>query len=118
MRVKSWRAVLWAEATSNEVNKGGFQEGGYGNTAGWYHGCSLLSVARRGGDEEQLRNPSRIAQIRFGFNRQSRSSSLRLTRPRVFSSTCLMMMAQYKLWLPSGAGRAPGTTTEPAGTRP
>jgi len=32
---------------------------------------------------------------------------------RVFASTCLTITAQYRLWLPSAAGRFPDTTTEP-----
>ena len=47
-----------------------------------------------------------------------RSSSLMLVFARVFASTCLTMTAQYRLWLPSAAGRLPATTTLPAGTRP
>ena len=53
-----------------------------------------------------------------GAVHRSRSSSLRPTRARVFASTRLTMTAQARLWVPSGAGRLPGTTTEPAGTRP
>ncbi len=47
-----------------------------------------------------------------------RSSALMPTLARVCRSTCLTMTAQYRLWLPSAAGRLPGTTTAPAGTRP
>ena len=53
-----------------------------------------------------------------GTVQMSRSSSFRPTRARVFASTRLTITAQARLWLPSGAGRLPGTTTEPAGTRP
>ena len=49
---------------------------------------------------------------------RSRSKSFRLTFPRVFSSTCLTMTAQYRLYLPSFEGRFPDTTTEPGGTLP
>ena len=41
-----------------------------------------------------------------------------LVLERVFASTCFTITAQYRLWLPSLAGRLPATTTEPAGTRP
>jgi hypothetical protein len=57
-----------------------------------------------------------VLPIRHGNH--ARSSSLMPTLARVFSSTCLMMTAQYRLWEPSGAGRLPGTTTAPRGTRP
>jgi hypothetical protein len=49
---------------------------------------------------------------------QSRSNSLMLVFARVFASTCLTMMAQYKLYLPSAEGRLPETTTEPGGILP
>lgn len=49
---------------------------------------------------------------------QLRSSSLMLVLARVFASTCLMITAQDRLCEPSAAGRLPGTTTAPAGTRP
>ena len=52
------------------------------------------------------------------FSDAARSSSLTDVRARVFSSTRLTMMAAFRLWLPSAAGRLPATTTEPAGTRP
>ena len=47
-----------------------------------------------------------------------RNSSLAEVLARVCASTCLTMMAAASAWLPSFAGRVPGTTTEPAGTRP
>ena len=40
-----------------------------------------------------------------------RSSSFTLVLPRVFSSTCLTITAQYSEWLPSAAGSEPDTTT-------
>ena len=51
-------------------------------------------------------------------NQSIRSKSLMLVLARVCASTCLTMTAQYRLHLPSGDGIEPGTTTEPAGTRP
>src|SRR5690348_3536061 len=56
--------------------------------------------------------------IQDGVHSPLRKSSLMLVLPRVFSSTCLTMIAAYRLWLPSFAGRLPATTTLPAGTRP
>src|SRR4029079_7345916 len=52
------------------------------------------------------------------FHIQLRRSSLMFVLARVRASTRLTMTAQYRLWLPSAAGRLPLTTTEPAGTRP
>src|SRR5690606_34308291 len=48
----------------------------------------------------------------------ARSNSLMAVFERVCSSTRLTMMAAYRLWLPSAAGKEPATTTLPAGTRP
>ena len=47
-----------------------------------------------------------------------RSSSFTLVLPRVFSSTCLTITAQYSEWLPSAAGSEPDTTTLYGGTEP
>ena len=47
-----------------------------------------------------------------------RSSSLMDVFARVCASTFLTITAQAREWLPSPAGRLPGTTTDPAGTRP
>src|SRR5258707_4293372 len=47
-----------------------------------------------------------------------RNSSLMLVFARVLASTCFTITAQYRPYLPSREGRVPGTTTEPAGTRP
>src|SRR5690606_38624888 len=49
---------------------------------------------------------------------QALSSSLMLVLARVCASTRLTMTAQYRLCDPSAEGSEPGTTTEPAGTRP
>lgn len=46
-----------------------------------------------------------------GQSANPRSRSLTLVLPRVFSSTCLTITAQYSEWLPSAAGSAPETTT-------
>src|SRR6185295_15802480 len=46
------------------------------------------------------------------------SSSLMLVLARVLASTCLTITAQYRLYFPSGEGRFPDTTTEPAGILP
>ena len=40
-----------------------------------------------------------------------------LVLTRVCASTCFTITAQYRPYLPSGEGRVPGTTTDPAGTR-
>ena len=41
-----------------------------------------------------------------------------LVLARVLASTCFTITAQYRPYLPSGEGKVPGTTTDPAGTRP
>ena len=47
-----------------------------------------------------------------------RSSALIPTLARVFASTFFTMIAAYKLYVPHLEDKLPGTTTEPAGTRP
>ena len=47
-----------------------------------------------------------------------RSSSLMDVFARVCASTRFTMTAQDKEYFPSADGRLPGTTTDPAGTRP
>jgi hypothetical protein len=47
-----------------------------------------------------------------------RSSSLMDVLARVCASTRLTITAQVSEYLPSGEGRLPGTTTDPAGTLP
>src|SRR5690606_38287916 len=47
-----------------------------------------------------------------------RNNSFADVLARVFASTRLTMIAAARLWLPSAAGRLPGTTTLPGGTRP
>jgi hypothetical protein len=47
-----------------------------------------------------------------------RSKSLIEVFDRVCASTRFTMTAQFSDYLPSAVGRLPGTTTEPAGTRP
>ena len=60
------------------------------------------------------RHPPRDAAGRYS----PRNSSLMLVFARVLASTCLTITAQYRPYLPSADGRVPGTTTDPAGTRP
>src|SRR6266516_7835047 len=60
------------------------------------------------------RHPPRDAAGRYS----PRNSSLMLVFARVLASTCLTITAQYRPYLPSAEGRVPGTTTDPAGTRP
>ena len=47
-----------------------------------------------------------------------RSKALMPTLARVLASTFLTIIAAYKLYVPHFDGKFPGTTTEPAGTRP
>lgn len=48
----------------------------------------------------------------------ARNSSLIDVLARVCASTRFTITAQYKPYLPSAEGSVPGTTTDPAGTRP
>src|SRR6267142_6858033 len=56
--------------------------------------------------------------IPLGTGYSPRKSSLMLVFARVLASTCFTITAQYRPYLPSADGRVPGTTTDPAGTRP
>ena len=48
----------------------------------------------------------------------ARNNSLMPTFASVFASTFFTIIAAYKLYVPQAEGKLPGTTTEPAGTRP
>ena len=48
----------------------------------------------------------------------ARNNSLIEVLARVWASTRLTMTAQYRPYLPFDEGNVPGTTTDPAGTRP
>ncbi|MPN31917.1 hypothetical protein SDC9_179392 [bioreactor metagenome] len=86
---------------------------------GHLFGHELEQLVENHRDELHLREDEAGPRPRIGaVEDQARSRSLIAVLARVWASTFLTMTAQYRLYLPSAEGRLPGTTTEPAGTRP